>query len=1752
MFVFLLIGILYFGRSGRAQTVADRPDRQTSLQASQYYIAEGASSSAPQQSIGQIEPSTEVVIELSDEPAAVTFAARRSNGVNAVAISDARQQVSRIDNAQRQLLPALNAMRAQILYRTQRVYNGIAVRVDQNEIANIRQLPGVKAVRPLVQKFRSTSTSVPFVGAPAVWKSADSNLTGKNIKIGIIDSGIDYKHSDFGGSAGTTFPSTKVAGGFDFVGDAYNGTNTPMPDNDPMDCNGHGTHVAGIAAGFGVNSDGSTYTGVYDQSLPFSTMKIGPGVAPEATLYSLRVFGCDGGTRVTDQAIEWAMDPNGDGDFSDHLDVINLSLGSDYGDTEDTSSIAANNAAAAGVIVVAAAGNAGDSYYAASSPANASKAISVAASIDDGTTTPAVRVDTPPSIAGLYQAIPAAFGPPSPPGPLTAPLVYALPHNACTELTNNSSSQTKMTGAIAMIDGDSCPFLDKAKNAQAAGAIAVLVVRSVPGNPITMGPVDSSITIPCVMISQSDGFIIKPPQAFGGITMSFSSTFAITQPQLSDLVGSFSSRGTRAGDAMLKPDITAPGVSISSAKSGSGSDAVTLSGTSMATPHVAGQMALLRQLHPTWSVNDLKALAMNTAIDDLVLFHTGTPKRYGPNRTGAGRIDLPTSTTGQIIAFDADNTDLVGLSFGRPEVFDTLTLTRRLRIVNKGSVPVHYRISYDRVEAMQGVQITLPDGDLVDIPALGFKDVRVNLSAIAGLFDTSHDDTLAIDVNFRRQIISEEAGFIRIAVDDFGVRPTARVPVYAAPQATAITISKRDKVYFGLGPAPFGYITLKAAKATFMARNCATLYELLETLPPSSGLTGLAKSADLQYVGINNLYNGTLTTSNPVGISFGLATYQDWSTPNQIRFEVAIDTDRDGNDDFLLFNSNAAALGIANQGDALFSALYDVHQQKVIAANPISLDVFDFANKLLDTNLISLLVNAPDLNLSPGNSQFNFKVRTYYRGTLVKTTPTKSYDVTKPGLVFVTNPNGPTITGLELDVLFNDKFASYNPSNYAANGSQGVLIFSHSASSGNRTQILDVTMDNPKPTVDRFNPEHFGTGTDQIADVQIFGSDFSSAATVQLNGITKSATVINDERIQLHFGPNDFPTAGTYTVTVTNPLPGGGVSSPLTFIADNPRPNIATVDPNVFTAGSNGATITLSGQSFVPDSVVQFNGSSRPTTLVSNTKLTATLSAADLLSGPTAIITVFNKAPGGGTSNQSVLTINKGVASLALENLSQTYDGTAKPVSVTSTPASLSGITVTYNGTTTLPVNAGSYEVVATLNNNSFQPATITGTLVIAKADQALTFPQITDKTVYDGPIPLNAVSTSGLTVTYEVSGSIGISGNTAIISGTGTATITAVQNGTNNFNAAIPVSRSFNINNPSPQVLRLNPGAVIAGSNQTTIKISGGNFVTDSLVSIDGANHPATFVNRIEMDLSLSAAELAAPGLKTITIANPAPGGGNSIPITLKVISIVASDSKDIQPGTTDTVSNAPNQNGDAGITAQLNHSVSAGGQAHITVLQYSADPLGGSGLIDVGGGYVDLKVTGAAAGDVLNATFYYGSNVTGTNEDKLQLLYFNGIKWAKVRSSGNTDPLKNTADNQDGTVSGGTFTVTFDETSSPKLSQLTGTIFSSTPGLYGDLNNDTVLNVSDLILMANALAGNTTVDKTAGDLTLDGKLNVNDLILLANFLAGNIAHLPVDKTNSTASNPPDLTAFGLGVGAPHLGIDWWYLPKRRTVATI
>ena len=353
--------------------------------------------------VGLRDAKTTVVLQLAGNPVALVQADAQRK------LSKAEKSAIKADLKSRQdaLRGDIESLGGQVLGDYQVAYNGIKVRINRSQLDSLKTLKGVTAVRGLQQVVPDNVKGVQLIGAPSVWGGL-AGLHGENIKVAVIDTGIDYTHANFGGpgtvaaftaaNAADTLPpsvalgwNARVKGGVDLVGDDYNADPddpafqpVPHPDPNPLDCNGHGSHVAGTAAGSGVTAAGATYTGTYNATtITGNSWRIGPGVAPKADIYGIRVFGCAGSTDVTVDAIEWAVDND--------MDVINMSLGSPFGTKDDPSAVASTNAAKAGVIVVTSAGNSGPSQYITGSPGTAEGAISTAA-IDPSESFPAALI----------------------------------------------------------------------------------------------------------------------------------------------------------------------------------------------------------------------------------------------------------------------------------------------------------------------------------------------------------------------------------------------------------------------------------------------------------------------------------------------------------------------------------------------------------------------------------------------------------------------------------------------------------------------------------------------------------------------------------------------------------------------------------------------------------------------------------------------------------------------------------------------------------------------------------------------------------------------------------------------------------------------------------------------------------------------------------------------------------------------------------------------------------------------------------------------------------------------------------------------------------------------------------------------------------------------------------------------------------------------------------------------------------------
>lgn len=297
------------------------------------------------------------IIELKEAPA--TSSVNLDNIVKSVSTSayyiellnayaKIKARIPQIELAQNQVIQKIQDFEVQIESRYKYSFNGFSITINEGEskqvLSVLKNDSRVKNIYPNTLAKAILDESVSMIDANYFWDYYQNK--GSGMKIGIIDTGVDYTHPDLGGCFGE---SCKVKGGFDFVNN----------DSDPMDDHGHGTHCAGIAA-----SNGSL-----------------KGVAPEAYIYSLKVLNQEGSGYYDDiiEAIEWSMDPNKDGDISDHLDVISLSLGGS-GDADDALSTSIDNASNAGIIPVVAAGNEGQfGYYTIGSPGSARKAITVGA-----------------------------------------------------------------------------------------------------------------------------------------------------------------------------------------------------------------------------------------------------------------------------------------------------------------------------------------------------------------------------------------------------------------------------------------------------------------------------------------------------------------------------------------------------------------------------------------------------------------------------------------------------------------------------------------------------------------------------------------------------------------------------------------------------------------------------------------------------------------------------------------------------------------------------------------------------------------------------------------------------------------------------------------------------------------------------------------------------------------------------------------------------------------------------------------------------------------------------------------------------------------------------------------------------------------------------------------------------------------------------------------------------------------------------
>lgn len=593
--------------------------------------------------------------------------------------------------------------------------NGFVARFPKEMLMQVESLFGAENVHPEKIYSLDLSYSVPLIGGTNVWNTL--GYKGEGQVVGVVDTGVDYNHPDLGGDGDTSktwatrASAAKIIDGYDFGDD----------DPDPMDLNGHGTHVSGTMC-----ADGTVQ-----------------GVAPKAQLVIAKIV--SGGVGSASSAdIAAAFDWMAMKKLSVNLVAVNMSFGfpGGWNNPTDPEQIAIQNCVDAGIFVSLSAGNEyysvyplnqinyyGENfprmtYYPADigivgSPSSTPGPISTAASWNTMGRYYGYQVGAGPAHYGYTVASDggpdptAAFGP-----------TQDIPYVYC-GLGSPAEIPSSVAGKIALIKRGTYTFHDKAYNAQAKGAVGVIIYNDgttayrydLMGITVAGSP---PVTIPVVFSNFLQGDDLRINQATYQ-TVRFDGQLTDVPIYIADKMVDFSSWGTDP-NLGFKPEVTAPGGGIWSTVPLAQGGYDNYSGTSMAAPHVGGAAALIKQAHPGWTPAQVKQALMNTA-QLLTDPTTGLP--FSPRLQGAGRINVFNALSTEVFASE-NNSNYPAAALGDTDTATSKTFTVRLDNTSS-TTPYTYNLSAtiqrynaSRVPyALSGGSVTFPGGTSITVPAGG-------------------------------------------------------------------------------------------------------------------------------------------------------------------------------------------------------------------------------------------------------------------------------------------------------------------------------------------------------------------------------------------------------------------------------------------------------------------------------------------------------------------------------------------------------------------------------------------------------------------------------------------------------------------------------------------------------------------------------------------------------------------------------------------------------------------------------------------------------------------------------------------------------------------------------------------------------------------------------------------------------------------------------------------------------------------------
>jgi MYXO-CTERM domain-containing protein len=621
------------------------------------------------------------------------------------------------------------ALPSAVVHWTYRViFNGVAVRASAGALRVLRRLPGVRSVRTTDRRIYEPvmDVSLPLIGAPTYWDARGGiELAGIGIKVAVIDTGIDPDNPFFDpgslsypvgfpkGATAYTTPKIISARAYFRPDDPVN---TARDTPDPVDHLGHGSHVAGTIAGVAGM--------VFDLGGYQATVS---GVAPRARLMSYKVFYC------AESGIEGAYEPELMAAFedavSDGADVISNSWGGPdiFGDA-DPSFEAYAAAVEAGCIVVFAAGNDGPGEGSMGSPGSYGPFITVGSVSTGRQFTRYMEVTGPAPVDPALTEIPMSVGYLSQSFSSTVGPALLRSSHLVDGGTNEEGCQPfsmgVFDGAIVLVLRGTCSFTEKVVSAADASAIAVIVQNQNPweGHFRMTG---EDAPVPAIMVSYEDGNALRAwmeaqPAAEAAIHTGYVPYYIAND--IDEVVYS-SSRGPTA-HAVLKPDIAAPGSLILSANAhrvGSSSTRVWgwKSGTSMATPHVSGAAALLKQAYPAWTHQEVKAALVGRALREGVTSWIGGPQAR-PWELGGGRLAVDRLVDIRLLA------DPAVLSLGEGAPGDALTT--RLRLTRVADDVTAVSLLWVADVPLSGMGANPPHGGTLTLAGDGTLEVDVTVT----------------------------------------------------------------------------------------------------------------------------------------------------------------------------------------------------------------------------------------------------------------------------------------------------------------------------------------------------------------------------------------------------------------------------------------------------------------------------------------------------------------------------------------------------------------------------------------------------------------------------------------------------------------------------------------------------------------------------------------------------------------------------------------------------------------------------------------------------------------------------------------------------------------------------------------------------------------------------------------------------------------------------------------------------------------